>query len=118
VRVFVCNTATQPGETDGYDVGAHVRAIERHTRPGLFGVVMANANRAGELLPALRWVAPTLAAEDGRGSTAVELVLADMIDVERPWRHDSEKLAAALLELLEQRRLSSSNGRNSHSQKE
>ncbi len=118
VRVFVCNTATQPGETDGYDVGAHVRAIERHTRPGLFGVVMANANRAGELLPALRWVAPTLATEDGRGSTVVELVLADMIDVARPWRHDSEKLAAALLELLEQRRLSSSNGRNSHSQKE
>jgi uncharacterized cofD-like protein len=109
LRVYVCNTATQPGETDGYDAGAHVRAIERHTQPGLFPVVMANANRTGELLPHLRWVSPTLAAPKGPGggSTQPELVLADLTDAARPWRHDSEKLAAALLELLDQRRSAS-----------
>ncbi len=100
LRVYVCNTATQPGETDGYDVDAHVRAIERHTQPGLFPIVMANANRTGELLPHLRWVA----AQAPDGAAAVEVVLADLIDAAHPWRHDSEKLAAALLELLEERR--------------
>ncbi|MBL8097015.1 MAG: YvcK family protein [Anaerolineales bacterium] len=118
LKVYVCNTATQPGETDDYDVGAHARAIDRHTRPGLFPVVMANANRTGELLPQLRWVAPTVAAHSAAHSTAqagpamrpgpeAEVVLADLIDSDRPWRHDSEKLAAALLELLDQRRSSS-----------
>ena len=30
LKVYVCNVATQPGETDGYDVDAHVAAIVRH----------------------------------------------------------------------------------------
>lgn len=107
LRVYVCNTATQPGETDEYDVGAHVRAIERHTRPGLFGVVMGNASQAGELLPHLHWVAPTLGPQTNGAGPRAELVLADLADGAHPWRHDSEKLAAALLELLEQRRQSS-----------
>ncbi|HRF49252.1 MAG TPA: YvcK family protein [Anaerolineales bacterium] len=102
LKVYVCNTATQPGETDAYDVGAHVGAIERHTRPGLFPLVMANANSAGVLLPKLRWVAPTLTGFSA--GQAPEPVMVDLIDEARPWRHDSEKLAAALLELLEQRR--------------
>jgi len=102
LKVYVCNTATQPGETDAYDVGAHVQAIERHTRPGLVQLVMANANRGGVLLPQLKWVAPTLTGL--APGLAPELVEADLADEARPWRHDSEKLAAALLELLEQRR--------------
>src|SRR5438552_880521 len=30
LKVYVCNVATQPGETDGYDVDAHVAAMVRH----------------------------------------------------------------------------------------
>src|SRR3982074_1412881 len=30
LKVYVCNLATQPGETDGYDVDAHVAAMVRH----------------------------------------------------------------------------------------
>src|SRR5260221_2596029 len=30
LKVYVCNVATQPGETDGYDVDAHVAALVRH----------------------------------------------------------------------------------------
>ncbi len=32
-RVYFCNAMTQPGETDGYDVEAHVSALERHGAP-------------------------------------------------------------------------------------
>jgi uncharacterized cofD-like protein len=46
-QVYVCNTATQPGETDGYSVRDHVLAIERHTRTGLFPIVLANSRQAG-----------------------------------------------------------------------
>src|SRR5216683_2254108 len=30
LKVYVCNVATQPGETDGYNVQAHVDALVRH----------------------------------------------------------------------------------------
>src|SRR5216683_6788896 len=30
LKVYVCNVATQPGETDGYDVDAHMAAMVRH----------------------------------------------------------------------------------------
>jgi 2-phospho-L-lactate transferase/gluconeogenesis factor (CofD/UPF0052 family) len=93
--VYVCNTATQPGETGGYNVRDHVLAIERHTRPGLFPIVLANSRQAGELLPGLEWVGnePALNGQH-------RLLAADVAEAARPWRHDSTKLATALINLL------------------
>ena len=48
LKVYVCNVATQPGETDGYDVAAHVAALVRHL-PGQINpldVVVASEHRA------------------------------------------------------------------------
>jgi uncharacterized cofD-like protein len=95
LKVYVCNTATQPGETGGYSVLDHIQAIERHTQPGLFPVVLANTRQSGRLLPNLRWV-PLDPSVNGQR----RLVGADLIDDERPWRHDSTKLAAVLMTLL------------------
>ena len=95
-KVYVCNTATQPGETEGYTVVDHVKAIERHTRPGLFPFVLANSHRGGGLLPNLDWVH----VDPLRANGALQLITADLIDAERPWRHDSGKLAEALMNLI------------------
>ncbi len=100
LKVYVCNTATQPGETDGYSVLDHVRAIERHSAPGLFDVVLANNHNTGTLLPHLQWVRVPSATQHGR----THLHLADLTDAERPWRHDSAKLARALMALLAEHR--------------
>jgi len=97
LKVYVSNTATQPGETDGYSVLAHVQAIERHTRPSLFPVVLANNGQPGKLLPGLNWVSVDPPVNGTR-----RLVLADLADAERPWRHDAQKTAAALINLLTQ----------------
>jgi len=96
LKVYVCNTATQPGETDQYSVQQHIEAIERHTGGGLFPVVMANENQRGTLLPHLSWV-----QLESNGQSAQQVVKADLIDDERPWRHDAHKLAAALMRLLD-----------------
>jgi uncharacterized cofD-like protein len=97
LKVYVCNTATQPGETGGYSVLDHVRAIEQHTQPGLFPTVLANTRQTGRLLPKLTWV-PVDPPVNGQR----RLVGADLIDEERPWRHDSTKLATTLMMLLTQ----------------
>jgi uncharacterized cofD-like protein len=41
-RVYIANLMTQPGETQGYSLTDHVRAIYRHTRPKLFDWVVAS----------------------------------------------------------------------------
>ncbi len=47
LRVYVCNVATQAGETAGFDLADHVEALERHASPGLVDVVLANNRAAG-----------------------------------------------------------------------
>lgn len=96
LKVYVCNTATQPGETDGYSALDHVQAIERHTESGLFPLVLANTNQGGKLRPHLAWV-----AVDSSANGARRLITADLADEAHPWRHDSTKLAAALMTLLD-----------------
>ncbi|MDZ7727050.1 MAG: gluconeogenesis factor YvcK family protein [Dehalococcoidia bacterium] len=43
-RLFVCNVATQHGETDGFGVAEHLAAVEAHCGPGLLNAVVANNN--------------------------------------------------------------------------
>ncbi len=94
--VYVCNLATQPGETDGYSVVDHVEVIRQHTSDNLIDIVLANDNLS---VPPdtggghTTFVIPTIPA-------GVEFITRDLVDEARPWRHDSAKLANAVLELL------------------
>ena len=45
-RVYVCNVATQPGETEGYTLSEHLAALNAHGVGTLVDVVVANSNRA------------------------------------------------------------------------
>ena len=99
-RVFVCNVATQEGETSGYDLADHVDAVIAHTDPALIDIVLANNNlAAGPSADAsaravkLRWP-PTAAA-------APRLILDDVVDPANRHHHDPARLAAALMRALE-----------------
>lgn len=98
LKVYVCNVATQRGETDGYSVGDHVAALAVNGGSNLFPVVLANDNLGVDFdAPSgVELVAPAVPpAADYR------LITVDLVDHERPWRHDDEKLAQTLLSLLE-----------------
>ena len=97
LKVFVCNVATQLGETDRYSAGDHVAALEKHSQAGLFPIVLAN-NRLDVPFDAPEGVA--LVADEFPGDAPYRVVRADLIDTASPWRHDSGKLARALLDLL------------------
>ncbi len=97
VKVYVCNVATQPGETDGYSVLDHVKALEQHAGEELFPIVVANDRPEGELLPGLQWV-----KFDPPLNGSKRLILADVAQRDRPWRHDSTKLANLLIKLIEE----------------
>jgi uncharacterized cofD-like protein len=97
IKVYICNIATQPGETTGYDVGDHVRAIERHTARGTFQYVIANDTFDAKPPPggASDWV--RLPAEPLNG---YYLFTNDLRDPDHPWRHDPNRMGAVLIELL------------------
>jgi uncharacterized cofD-like protein len=97
-KVYVCNVATQPGETDGFAVADHVLALEAHIGRGVFDAVLANnsypSNKAG---PNTHYVLPI--GDDHPITQRYKVEFADLTDAERPWRHDPEKLAQALFAL-------------------
>ncbi len=98
ICVYVCNVATQPGETDGYDVGDHTRALMEHAGDDICDLVMANSTTDPDL-PAGSgsvMVAPTC----GKDLSAT-VVLGDLVDRDLPWRHDARKLAHAVMRVLE-----------------
>jgi uncharacterized cofD-like protein len=98
MRVFVCNVATQPGETDSYTAWDHVRAVEEHVGQGLFDLVLVNRRTAGKLGANSVWVTAEDDFED-----AYALYQVEVVDEERPWRHDSKKLARVLMDLLQEK---------------
>jgi len=98
-KIYICNVATQLGETDDYSASDHVMALERHIGRGVFQAVLVNNHypekNAGSNT---RYVAPP--PEHHEIFQRYEVRMADLTDDARPWRHDGEKLASAIKELV------------------
>jgi uncharacterized cofD-like protein len=94
LKIFVCNVATQPGETDGLDVGEHVETLENHVGRGLFDYVIANSNLVQS--PDQPHLQPVRPVYPLNGSFKV--VEADLVDQTSPWRHDARKLADCVMQ--------------------
>lgn len=99
LRVYVCNLATQPGETDDFSVADHVAALTAHVSADIFDLVLANNNLS-------------IPPDTGGGHTLyvppvppanLPMHALDLVDAQRPWRHDSAKVARAVMDLLAQR---------------
>lgn len=90
-KIFVCNVATERGETDRFAVEDYLRALALHCDGLEFDGVLVNDQISGTLPPQaqIEFVQP-------REKNPL-YVFADVVDEDRPWRHDSEKLARALL---------------------
>lgn len=98
IKVYVCNIATQAGETDLYSCRDHVRALEEHVGEDLFDVVLCNENNEGDLGPKSNWV-----LVDDESTKDKRYYCANLAEVEHPGRHDSTKLAHVLMDLFYER---------------
>lgn len=97
LKIYVCNIATQSGETDLYSCSDHIRALEEHIGDHLFDIVVCNDNYQGQLNVGSQWV-----RTDEKIMSDARLYCADLSDASYPWRHDSEKLARTLIEILDE----------------
>ena len=101
-KIYACNVATQPGETDGYTVADHVLALEKHIGRGVFQVVVAN-DYYPQANANTHYVQP--APTHHEIFQRYDVRYTDLTDNERPWRHDPRKLAAAILHISGEERI-------------
>ena len=94
--VYVCNVATQAGETSGYDLADHVDALARHDAGHLPDVVLAN-NRFNAGAPP-GWMGEAVRLRWPPAATpAPRLVLDDLVDPVNAHHHDPGRLATAVI---------------------
>jgi uncharacterized cofD-like protein len=100
-RLYVCNVATQEGETTGMDLAEHVAAVVDHTAPGIVDVVLAN-NRFDARIPT-DWQAEAVRLHwpPAGMPEPPHLILDDVVDPENAHHHDPARLAAAVLKAAE-----------------
>ena len=101
VKVYVCNVATQRGETDGFGVKEHIQALLSHLPSNPLQYVIVNNNFTQSIPSEWRVSAVT---PDGLSEVLemgrTRLVQADVVDPHTPLRHDPDKLAGVLMRLL------------------
>jgi uncharacterized cofD-like protein len=104
LRVYVCNVATEPGETDQFGVRAHLDALREHVGVDCIDIALANSNAQPADNFAPEWKGRTqIVPLDVQHGVQVEIVAADMINPNNPLRHDPGKLARELMRLLRER---------------
>ncbi|MGI6250793.1 MAG: gluconeogenesis factor YvcK family protein [Anaerolineaceae bacterium] len=97
-KYYICNVATERGETEGFNASDHMQVLERHIGGKLFDLVLCNRNYRGKLPPDIDWVVADQALH-----SHYRTYEADLVDELYPWRHDSKKLARAVIDLYEER---------------
>ena len=98
LKLFVCNVASQAGETDAYSCHDHLVALESHVGKNLIEIIIANDCHEATLPKDTDWVEIGEELSDDR-----RLYTADLLDREHPWRHDADVLARTIMNLYEER---------------
>ena len=106
VKVYISNIMTQPGETDGYSVSEHLQAVF-DCLPGGIDYVLVNTGKVPSS------VEKRYAEEGARAvkvdmnnlrKMKVEVVRKKMVSKKYPARHNPQRLAAAVLDIISRER--------------
>lgn len=107
-KVYVCNIMTEPGETDGYSVSQHIKALIDHAGYGIINTCLVNNKPiSDQLLQKYLEKNATPVSVDVKEAQrlGVDLVQADLLDSHQEYvRHDSDKLAWHIGRLFVERR--------------
>jgi uncharacterized cofD-like protein len=94
IKVFVCNVASQHGETDEFKVSDYLGVLESHVGANLFDFVIVNSNLSHEPTGGQSKVIFDSAAAVHRD---VRFILADVVNTRVPSHHDPAKLARVVM---------------------
>ena len=109
LKVYVCNVMTQDGETEGYTVSDHIRALFKHSCPGLFDLCLTNSSPIPPAVVqryALEGAEPIFCDREAVEALGVEIISRPVATVENGLvRHNPGHLAWELVQLHNQRNI-------------
>ncbi len=115
LKLYVCNVATEPGETSHYGVEEHLAALKLHAPSEIFKVALVNdrtslpsANGSYELIEL---------SKDKSTIDGLPIATADVIDVDKPSQHDPVKLAQAVMQVYSDYGMSKRDRKRAESEK-
>lgn len=99
LKVFVCNVASQPGETDNFNVSDYMRTLHDHVCGDIFDFVVVNSNlnhmpTGGQSQVIFDY------QEAQRLSPGARFLAADVVNTRIPSHHDPEKLARVVVKKI------------------
>ena len=104
MKIYVCNIMTQQGETIGYSLSEHIKAINCHGNRAPIDYAIANT---GEIPQALlekyktEDASPVLIDYDIIADMGIKVIEEDFVNIENGYlRHDYNKLAEQIFKLL------------------
>jgi uncharacterized cofD-like protein len=102
-KIYFCNAMTQPGETDGFSVEDHVRAIERHSFEGAVDIVVTHSNIAHHDLLQKYQAMGSIPVHVKEEKHDYQILYRDVLSFEDALiRHDSSKIRDVIAEIIEQ----------------
>ncbi len=116
IIVYVCNVMTQPCETDGYTLSEHIKAIEKHSKKGIIDYCIVNtADIPYELKERYEKDGAEMVKVDSEvvDKMGIEIVSGDFKAIinNSYVRHDSNKLAKQVIQLVSELVLSKDKAR-------
>ena len=109
LKVYVCNVMTQDGETEGYTVSDHIRALFKHSCPGLFDLCLTNSSPIPPAVVqryAQEGAEPIFCDRESVEALGVEIISRPVSTVENGLvRHNPGHLAWELVQLHNQRNI-------------
>lgn len=99
-KIYVSNIMTQPGETSGFDLSDHIKAIEEHSYKGIVDCVIINSAKIPDTVAARYKKRGSYQVKAGK--TGIKTVKSKLFSNEIYARHDSRKLACAINKIIEE----------------
>lgn len=101
-KIYVCNVATQMGETDGYSASDHLKALQKHTFRSIveYAIVSEDSNNLEYHLQTNQ------VKSDSEDIVNVKVIKEDLIDTKLPARHNALKLAQVIMDVYDGKYLS------------
>ena len=101
-KIYVCNVATQMGETDGYSASDHLKALQKHTFRSIveYAIVSEDSNNSEYHLQTNQ------VKSDSEDIVNVKVIKEDLIDTKLPARHNALKLAQVIMDVYDGKYLS------------
>ena len=93
IKYYICNVATEIGETQHFNVVKHIDVLERYLGSGILDMIIANDN-IDDIGDQFRGEA----VDPNTDSTKHLIATSDLLDKEHKVRHDSGKLAKFIME--------------------